>query len=62
VKVFQIDVAQPPRILDLITHSCLLWKYVLKKKKAQLAVMSMLKYEKHLIVAAFEKLQHQNCL
>jgi hypothetical protein len=30
--------------------------------KAELAVMTVLKKLKHLLVAAFEKLQHQKCL
>jgi len=51
---------QPPRFLGLITHSCLLWKYVLKSKTRY--DNSAVKKLKHLIVAAFEKLQHQKCL
>jgi hypothetical protein len=31
-SVLEIKSLQPPRFLDLITHSCLFWKYVLKSQ------------------------------
>jgi len=57
--IFQIKSLQPPRFLDLITHSCLLWKYVLKSRISCDDSAEKIKTPDS---GSYEKLQHQKCL